>query len=52
MVFDIFKELTEVQQKTLLVVTHDLTFAENTERIIQMDDGRIVAGGNSIQPLR
>lgn len=41
-VYDIFKELTEVYNKTLLVVTHDLNFAENTERIIHMDDGRIL----------
>lgn len=42
MVFDIFKELTEVYHKTLLVVTHDLTFAQNTQRTIEMEDGRIL----------
>ncbi|MBQ4914265.1 ABC transporter ATP-binding protein [Maribacter sp. MMG018] len=42
MVFDIFKELTEVYHKTLLVVTHDMTFAQNTQRTIEMEDGRIV----------
>jgi len=42
-VFDIFKELTTTYNKTLLVVTHDLHFAENTQRIITMDDGRIVS---------
>ncbi len=41
-VFDTFQELTSVYNKTLLVVTHDLSFAENTKRIIRMDDGRIV----------
>ncbi|MEX1188520.1 MAG: ABC transporter ATP-binding protein [Bacteroidia bacterium] len=41
-VFDIFKELTAVFNKTLLIVTHDLSFAEKTGRIISMDDGRIV----------
>ncbi len=41
-VFDIFKELTEIFNKTLLVVTHDLDFAHKTERIIELDDGRII----------
>ncbi|WP_418262358.1 ABC transporter ATP-binding protein [Flavobacterium faecale] len=42
-VFDIFKELTTVYKKTFLIVTHDLTFAEKTSRIIQMDDGRLIS---------
>ena len=42
-VFDIFKELTSVYQQTLLIVTHDNSFAQNTQRIIEMDDGRIVS---------
>ena len=41
-VFNIFKELTEVQNKTLLVVTHDLDFAEKTGRIIELADGKII----------
>lgn len=41
-VFNIFKELTDVYNKTLLVVTHDLVFAEKTGRIIELDDGRII----------
>lgn len=41
-VFDIFKELTEKHGQTLLVVTHDLEFAKNTHRIIEMEDGRII----------
>ena len=41
-VFDIFKKLTEESHQTLLVVTHDLEFAKNTQRIIEMDDGRII----------
>ena len=40
-VFDIFKELAEVYHQTLLIVTHDQGFAENTHRIIEMEDGRI-----------
>lgn len=42
MVFDIFKELSTSFNKTLLIVTHDLHFAERTQRIITMDDGRII----------
>lgn len=41
-VFDIFKELSDIYQKTLLIVTHDLDFAKKTGRIIEMDDGRII----------
>ncbi|HWA35990.1 MAG TPA: ABC transporter ATP-binding protein [Cyclobacteriaceae bacterium] len=45
-VFDIFRELAEKHGQTLLVVTHDQEFARNTQRIIVMDDGRIVGGPN------
>lgn len=41
-VFGIFKELTEVHNHTLLIVTHDPEFAENSHRIIEMEDGRII----------
>jgi lipoprotein-releasing system ATP-binding protein len=41
-VFDIFKELTQAYKQTLLIVTHDSGFAKSTERIIEMNDGRIV----------
>ncbi|GHC59263.1 ABC transporter ATP-binding protein [Ulvibacter litoralis] len=41
-VFNIFKELTEVYNKTLLVVTHDLDFAEKTGRIIELQDGKVI----------
>lgn len=41
-VFDIFKRLCEEFNQTLLIVTHDQNFAENTHRIIEMEDGRIV----------
>ena len=41
-VFEIFKKLAEEHQQTLLVVTHDLEFANNTHRIIVMEDGRII----------
>ncbi len=41
-VFDIFKELAEVYNQTLLIVTHDNEFAKSTHRIIEMEDGRII----------
>lgn len=40
-VFEIFKELSGVYNQTLLVVTHDNEFAGRTDRIIEMEDGRI-----------
>jgi len=42
-VFDIFKELSEKENLSLLVVTHDSDFAAKTDRIIQMGDGKIIA---------
>ena len=42
LVFDIFKKLTLEQKQTLLIVTHDNDFAARTNRIITMQDGRIV----------
>ena len=42
-IFEIFNDLVKSFDKTLLVVTHDLSFAENTQRIIVMEDGRIIA---------
>jgi lipoprotein-releasing system ATP-binding protein len=41
-VFDIFKQLCAEFQQTLLIVTHDQSFAEKTHRIIEMEDGRIL----------
>ena len=41
-VFDIFRELATEQNLSLLVVTHDDDFAKRTDRIIMMEDGRIV----------
>lgn len=43
LVFDIFKELTQEHNQTLLVVTHDADFAARTNRIITMEDGRIIS---------
>ncbi len=41
-VFSIFSELSEVYKQSLLIVTHDLDFANKTKRIIEMDDGNII----------
>lgn len=43
-VFDIFKELAHEFKQTLLIVTHDQEFAARTDRIIEMEDGRIIKG--------
>lgn len=42
-VFDIFKELAEVYNQSLLIVTHDNEFASRTHRIIEMQDGAILS---------
>ncbi|HQS52613.1 MAG TPA: ABC transporter ATP-binding protein, partial [Daejeonella sp.] len=42
-VFDIFKELAEVYHQSLLIVTHDGEFAARTNRIIEMEDGKIIS---------
>lgn len=41
-VFDIFKKLTSEFKQTLLIVTHDQSFASQTNRIIEMEDGKII----------
>jgi lipoprotein-releasing system ATP-binding protein len=42
-VFNIFKELSTNQNLSLLIVTHDQDFANKTDRIIEMEDGRIIS---------
>ncbi|RWZ86339.1 MULTISPECIES: ABC transporter ATP-binding protein [unclassified Hydrotalea] len=44
LVFDIFKQLSHELHQTMLIVTHDPDFAAKTNRIICMEDGRIVDG--------
>lgn len=41
-VFNIFKELACNFNQSLLIVTHDNDFAAKTDRIIEMEDGRII----------
>lgn len=45
LVFDIFKELSIESNFSLLVVTHDNDFAQKTDRVITMEDGRIISHG-------
>jgi lipoprotein-releasing system ATP-binding protein len=42
-VFNIFKELSKSENLSLLVVTHDEDFAQRTDRIITMGDGKIIS---------
>lgn len=41
-VFEIFQELAHSFNQSLLIVTHDNEFAAKTNRIIEMEDGRII----------
>ncbi|SFC13969.1 lipoprotein-releasing system ATP-binding protein [Flexibacter flexilis DSM 6793] len=41
-VFDIFKQLSSEFQKTIITVTHDNDFANKSDRIIEMSDGKII----------
>lgn len=43
-VFQIFKKLKEEEGLSLLIVTHDVDFARRTDRILEMEDGRIING--------
>jgi len=43
-VFELFQKLAREFHQTLLIVTHDMEFAQATDRVIEMDDGRIVSG--------
>lgn len=42
-VFDIFKELSQAYQQTIIAVTHDSDFAERSDRIVEMSDGEIIS---------
>jgi lipoprotein-releasing system ATP-binding protein len=41
-VFNIFKRLSQEEELSLLIVTHDEDFAKKTDRIIKMEDGKII----------
>jgi lipoprotein-releasing system ATP-binding protein len=42
LVFDIFRRLAAEEKQTIMVVTHDHDFASRTDRIVVMQDGRIL----------
>lgn len=42
-VFDIFRELKEKYNQTIMVVTHDMTLAAQTDRTIKLHDGEVVS---------
>lgn len=44
-VFNIFRELSHEKKLSLLVVTHDHDFAAKTDRLVEMEDGRILSDG-------
>jgi len=41
-VFDIFRQLAAENNQTIITVTHDLDFANGTDRIVEMEDGHIL----------
>jgi len=41
-VFDLFQKLAREYKQTLLIVTHDMEFAQATDHVIEMEDGRII----------
>jgi lipoprotein-releasing system ATP-binding protein len=41
-VFDIFNKLAVEYKQTVLIVTHDNEFAARTQRIVEMEDGKII----------
>jgi lipoprotein-releasing system ATP-binding protein len=41
-VFRIFKDLSLAHNQTIIAVTHDPEFADNSDRVIEMSDGQII----------
>ena len=42
LVYNIFRQLAEENNQTIITVTHDPDFANRSDRIIEMEDGRIL----------
>jgi len=47
LVFDIFRELTHTYRQTIIAVTHDVEFARNSDRVVEMSDGKIVSSSST-----
>ena len=43
LVFDIFRELARENKQTIITVTHDMDFANGSDRIIEMQDGQVLS---------
>ena len=41
-VFDIFKQLAHEMNQTIVAVTHDTDFAKRSDRVIELQDGKIL----------
>ncbi|MFW0181144.1 ABC transporter ATP-binding protein [Rothia sp. P5766] len=50
MVMDLFHQLNKEQGKTIVFITHNPELAAETDRIVTMVDGRIVAGKEAAAP--
>lgn len=46
-VFEIFKAMSEESNQAFLIVTHDITFAQKSQRVIEMEDGGIKWSGQA-----
>lgn len=51
-VFDIFRQLAAENNQTIITVTHDPDFANGSDRIIEMEDGRIISEHNPRQQVK
>lgn len=42
-VFDVFRQLAAERGQTIIAVTHDEEFADNSDRVLELSDGRLLA---------
>ncbi|HAP60156.1 MAG TPA: ATP-binding protein, partial [Cytophagales bacterium] len=42
-VFDIFRELAAERGQTIIAVTHDDEFADSSDRVLELSDGRLLS---------